>query len=327
LKYRKVVAIPDVRNRQLIERFYPGLGYLRSREETRSELAVPIVWRGDPIGVLNFEHTQVGSLPRFATFVQSLAEQAAFNLYNIRNLRRQRLLGYDELMESISAFVRAVRHNLERRFDEIRRIAEDWNESRNGEAFDSRIGKIRDAATEGLREATALVEMAPHLGQPVKPVMPVHILRSVIDTMKAGLGKNIRISLTQNCSQDLTVLGRENVLVFCFTQILENCAKHGASTADISIGSENSRLTIVVSDNGPGVPKGCLEEIFTFKRDKLQVRGRGDAMPLCRVFIGHMSGEIWSEAASPRGLRTVITLPLVTTEAERTTGHDATTPR
>ena len=313
-EHRRVVAITDVQEQDDLGVRYPGMVYLREREATRCELAVPLFWRGDAIGVLNFEHTQPGVLSRFTSLVKALADHAAFSIYNIRTLDRQRLLSYDESIECISAFARTVRHNLEPLFRRIQKFANDRSPSQNALELVAEMGRV---AEEGLRQAEELVKMAPHLGQPAMPIKPVYVLRRVIESFHR---EKVQVDFVPKCSDHVVVEGYEDVLAFCFRQVLQNSCQHDATRVDViartcpSPSGSGEDLEIELRDNGSGVPQAYVHEIFEPERENLTVVGHGEAMVLCRLYIRHMGGDMRAEEASPRGLAVFVRLPIASME-------------
>lgn len=141
------------------------------------------------------------------------------------------------------------------------------------------------------------------------------------DALSIQHGGMIHVQFSENCDRNLTVAGREKVLSFCFGQILENSHGHGAKRVQVDVrrssrtqpGSlaEREVVEIMITDDGPGVPEDCIEEVFAWKKERLRVKGRGEAMPLCRLYIRQMDGEMWCENATPTGLRTSVSLPLL----------------
>jgi len=320
LQHRKTVTIKDVTDALAIAAEYRGLSYLASREETRSEIAVPLIWRGDMLGVLNFEHTQKGALLRFRTFLEGLAHQAAQSLYVVREATRERFLRYDEAVETISAFARSVHHNVAAPLDRIQKLcAMTYGLNMDAEAAET-VVQIRKAAEEGYARAAELVEMAPHLGQQVHPVKPIFVVKSVIDALRPRL-PNFQFAVINDCADHVIVRARDKVLAWCFTQIVENSYKHGGTKVSVRLrkverGSvqatvgEDEYIEITFEDDGPGVPEDCLEEVFAWKKERLKPRGRGEAMALCRLYIQHMNGQAWCSRSPSGALATHIALPL-----------------
>jgi signal transduction histidine kinase len=246
--------------------------------------------------------------------VKALADHAAFSIYNIKTLDRQRLLSYDESIESISAFARTVRHNLEPQFSNIRKLAEEVTRSPD---VGSLVTQIQRLAADGLRKAEDLVEMAPHLGQPVLPIKPVYVLGSVMESFRDG---KLHLDLRRECDDHITVLGRHSVLAFCLGQVLQNSRQHGATNVEVTVrtGQSPSKsdqvIEIILRDDGPGVPSAYVREIFEPQKENLKTMGRGEALGLCRLYIRHMGGEMDAEEVKPHGLAVLVRLPIARIE-------------
>ena len=74
-----------------------------------------------------------------------------------------------------------------------------------------------------------------------------------------------------------------------------------------------SEATVLVSDNGPGVPEDKLNSIFeTFYTTKEQ--GSGLGLSIARTIVEIYGGKIWAENRAGSGATFIFTLPLVATD-------------
>ncbi|MBW8370878.1 MAG: two-component system sensor histidine kinase KdpD [Thiobacillus sp.] len=114
---------------------------------------------------------------------------------------------------------------------------------------------------------------------------------------------------------DLPLLAFDSVLmerVLC--NLLENAAKYTPAGSRIEIGARNEgdRVTITVSDNGPGLPPGreeSLFEKFTRGQDESAVAGVGLGLAIVRAIVEAHKGTVRGENRLQGGARFVITLP------------------
>jgi two-component system, OmpR family, sensor histidine kinase KdpD len=97
--------------------------------------------------------------------------------------------------------------------------------------------------------------------------------------------------------------------------LLDNALKYSPPESGIEIAVRllDDKLTIEISDHGPGVPGADLKRIFEkFYRVPVPegAGGTGLGLAICKGFVEAHGGEIRAENRAGSGLRVIITLPL-----------------
>lgn len=107
----------------------------------------------------------------------------------------------------------------------------------------------------------------------------------------------------------------EQVLI----NLLENVADYTPPGTQITISAhvEKPDLHVIVSDNGPGIPKGAEEKIFDkfYNASRMENKG-GLGLAICRGIITAHDGKIWAQNAPEGGAIFTFTLPLKSGESE-----------
>ncbi len=107
----------------------------------------------------------------------------------------------------------------------------------------------------------------------------------------------------------------EQVLI----NLLENVADYTPPGTQITISAhvEKPDLHVVVTDNGPGIPKGDEEKIFDkfYNASRTENKG-GLGLAICRGIIKAHDGKIWAQNAPEGGAIFTFTLPLKSDEGE-----------
>src|SRR5690606_6253329 len=106
--------------------------------------------------------------------------------------------------------------------------------------------------------------------------------------------------------------------------LLDNAAKYAPANTPIMIAvhASPSRITLEISDRGPGIPPGDLERVFdTFYRvrkgDHVQA-GTGLGLSIARGFIEAVGGSIRAgNRHDGAGAIFTITVPILTDETDR----------
>ena len=104
------------------------------------------------------------------------------------------------------------------------------------------------------------------------------------------------------------------------TQVLRNLVRNAVAHTDpggrvaVVARARDGRLTIAVSDNGPGIPPDQLERVFErFHRvDEARARERGGTglgLAIARAIVEAHGGRIWAESAPGTGTTVSFELP------------------
>ncbi len=135
-------------------------------------------------------------------------------------------------------------------------------------------------------------------------------------------------SLIQSITDDLNDLGHDAVFIsgtshiirgrpFTLTRairnIIENAARHGGG-AHVSVEHGDAETSIIVVDNGPGIPEGDLMHVFNpfVRLDQARNQESGNmglGLGIARTIIRGHGGEIDISNRPEGGLRAIIRLP------------------
>jgi signal transduction histidine kinase len=114
--------------------------------------------------------------------------------------------------------------------------------------------------------------------------------------------------------QSVTVFGDRGLLQRMLRNLLDNAERHGKLPIEISVGLREGLASIVVSDQGPGVPESERELIFSpFYRGSSggkSGRGTGLGLTLVRQIASNHGGTARWAPARDKPSRIEVTLPL-----------------
>ncbi|MPZ73186.1 MAG: PAS domain-containing protein [Nitriliruptorales bacterium] len=96
------------------------------------------------------------------------------------------------------------------------------------------------------------------------------------------------------------------------TNLTENALKYGAGRTTIRGWCDDERATVVVSDEGGGIPQQYLGQIFTkfFRRAGERRTGTGLGLYITKGIIEAHGGRIWATSMPGEGANMHFTLPL-----------------
>lgn len=134
------------------------------------------------------------------------------------------------------------------------------------------------------------------------------LLEDIIQKLKKT-GQKIDL----HSEQKIELLGRRADLTRAITNVLTNAGRY-ATYAQMTLGIRDKMATIIVDDNGPGIPENKREAVFKAfyrlegSRNK-ETGGVGLGMTITRDIILSHGGDIQLKTSPLKGLRVIISLP------------------
>lgn len=102
---------------------------------------------------------------------------------------------------------------------------------------------------------------------------------------------------------------REDILEL-LGNLLDNACKWADSEVLLTIGRQETSFSIVIEDDGPGIPEAMREEVFSRgARLDEQITGHGLGLGIVRDIVQAWGGHLQLEASQSGGLRVRIDLP------------------
>lgn len=141
-----------------------------------------------------------------------------------------------------------------------------------------------------------------------EPVVLNLLLESIVQKLKKT-GQKIDL----HTEQKIEILARPADLTRAITNILTNAGRY-ATYAQVNLGIRNKMATIIIDDNGPGIPESKRKEVFKAfyrlenSRNK-ETGGVGLGMTITRDIVLSHGGDISLKTSPLKGLRVVISLP------------------
>jgi signal transduction histidine kinase len=221
------------------------------------------------------------------------------------------------LMEGVRNVSNAIAHDLRTPLGRIRSLLDEaLRQDRTG-------GGLSSAANKAIRQIDDLTVLFDKLlqiaeaesgtrRQSFEPVALKEIVADVVEFYDAAAeAKGIR--LTIGIEGEPTTLGDKDLLASATANLVDNALKYAGSDSTVRVQAVQDRNTvsIVVQDNGPGIPADEREKVMTrfYRGDQSRtLPGNGLGLPIV-TSISHLhSGTFALEDASP-GLTARIVLP------------------
>jgi two-component system phosphate regulon sensor histidine kinase PhoR len=139
-------------------------------------------------------------------------------------------------------------------------------------------------------------------------IRPVSANEALVEAWKecTPMAEEKRITMENHLPSDGPMVQADpDQLIQVFRNLLENAVKYSAPGEKIEVYSsaDNGKVTIGVSDSGPGIPKQDQQRIFErfFRVERYRGKEAGSTglgLAICRHILRHHGGMIWVE--SPR---------------------------
>jgi signal transduction histidine kinase len=145
------------------------------------------------------------------------------------------------------------------------------------------------------------------------PRDPVDLTQLAREVARRYADARVPVRLTAPAGDPAVVLGSGDELVRAVTNLVDNAVRHAATSVELAVTVEPTRVDLSVRDDGHGIPEVERERVFDrFARlDEARDRdsgGSGLGLPITRELLLRAGGTIRLQDAEP-GLRAVITLP------------------
>ena len=222
------------------------------------------------------------------------------------NVMQERLTRY---VRDRTAMLAAISHDLRTPITSLRIRAEFVDDEENRNRIIATLDEMQRmveatlafARDEANREAPSRVDLAEFL--------------DAIVTDYQDMGQPVRLAEDQPAAASRIIITCRPIAVRrALRNLIDNAVRYG-NQAEIAFAADAGQVTISVSDTGPGIPEGQLDEVFEpFLRlegsRSEETGGIGLGLAIARSNIHAHGGTLKLENRKPNGLVATITLPV-----------------
>lgn len=308
---------------------HPGLGwstepdYVPPRTGVRSQLAVPLMVKRHVVGVVDLESKQANAYSlNDERLLVSLANHAALVIENLHLVGEARkVVAYRELDQMKSDLLSTVSHELRTPLGSIKGYASTLIEHDGKLQADERreFLEIIDSEADRLRE---LIENLLDLSRIEAGVMRIDPAPVQLGGVASEVVRKAQLAapgheFVLDWPEDPEIGADPRRVYQVLQNLVSNAVKYSPKGGCISVALVTSprELTIVVSDEGLGIPSGELARVFDrFHRvggdHARTIGGTGLGLAICKALVEAHGGRIWAESEGPnRGSRFIFSLP------------------
>jgi len=226
----------------------------------------------------------------------------------------------DQLKDRLIAF---ASHELRTPITAVKGYAEtlllqDWNEL--GESAVELLGYIIQAADHLTRLIDGFLDVSRiDAGRPVELVTEEFDIRGMVDeAIEIARMAAYHCEFAAHYAEGVTTLhGDRYKLLLVLINLLSNADKYSphGGIVHAHVTAEEGRVHFAVSDQGPGIPKEALKDLFTpFYRvreaEHREARGTGLGLCLCKHLVEAHGGTIWIDSQLGEGTTVHFTVPM-----------------
>ncbi len=302
--------------------------------DTRSELAIPMVYRGTLIGVLDLQSRKAN---RFGgediRIMRTLADQIAIavrnsQLFEETNIAREQAERANAVK---STFLSSMSHELRTPMNAIINFTKF--------VAKGSMGPVNDQQKETLNE---VIDSAKHLLSLINDVLDMskieagslklfidnnvdlnEILRSVMMTGKSLIADK-PVELQSEVEPDFPlIMGDRQRIMQILLNVMSNACKF-TETGSIRVRAyrDGENVITAISDTGPGIATQDQDLVFeAFRQTETGLRqggGTGLGLPISRSLVTAHGGNLWFESELGKGSTFYVVLPIKSSMLEAT---------
>jgi len=270
-------------------------------------LYVPLPASGETVGALAVKPLELGRLfsEEQVNLVEALAHQTALAVASDRLTDENQRIRVREENERIrSSLLSSVSHDLRTPLAAITGSASALLKDEGSIDPAGRkdlLENIRDEADRLGRLVSNLIEMTRLEAGPVELHKELHHLEDVVGSAIARMEERLAgRPITTSLPADLPMVPMDAMLMQqVFVNLIDNALKYTPASSPVEIAAEagNGRMTVKVSDRGPGIPPEDLDRLFDkFYRGRLHgpTGGAGLGLAICKAVVEAHGGAIWA---------------------------------
>jgi signal transduction histidine kinase/cell division protein FtsB len=299
--------------------------YVSDDDEPRSMMAVPLVSRGQTLGVI------IAGAPEGKVFTREDALLAA-ELARRGSLAIDNARLYEESQQALRAreeVLAIVSHDLRNPLSSITLAVSLLKTSVAGEEREQ-LEAIDVAAQRMRRLIDDLLDVTRLEGGKRLPIEPaaVDVESLVTETYELFKAQAASSSITLQCrvaDNIPPVYADHHRVLQVVSNLIGNALKFTPPSGVVSFTAEPRRGEVLfsIADTGPGIPKEHLNDIFNpyWQAKRTERLGAGLGLPIAKGIVESHGGRIWVESREEGGTKFYFTLPVNVTSAAESPVH------
>lgn len=307
---KKSINISDVKKTKMWDK----TADTRSGFKTRSILAVPMMRKNNLVGVIEVLNKK--GADNFSSedvrIMEILAEQAALCIENAKlyeeNIRTARMAAIGQTMAELSHYIKNVLAG----FEASSSLLESGLEKDNRKLIEQGWSFLKQSE----EKISSLVMNMLSYSKDRKPSFDLHdvnkVVGDVVSLMQPRL-KEKSIGIESNLDKNIKEIVIDSDGIYnCVLNLISNAmeaieGENGKITVNTLDDKENKQVKIEIKDNGNGIPKDKLSDVFNLFYSSKK-RGTGLGLAVTKKIIDEHKGKISVESQEGKGTTFTIVL-------------------
>ncbi|QIA62282.1 envelope stress sensor histidine kinase CpxA [Vibrio astriarenae] len=234
---------------------------------------------------------------------------------------RQAGQSFNQMVDAVNSMISGQQRLLSDISHELRspltrlRMASALAQRKQGESSElTRIDTEAQRLEQMISELLSLsrMQMDSHLSRELQPLSS--LWEGLLDDAQFEAEQSGK-ALSFNAIPDKSISGSPKLLISAVENVIRNAIRYADQAIEVSFSITGERVTIMVDDDGPGVPDEQLDQIFrpfyrvSTARDR-DSGGTGLGLAITENAVRQHSGKIHAQRSNLGGLKVTITLPL-----------------
>jgi PAS domain S-box-containing protein len=272
------------------------------------------------ISSLNFS-IPVKKATYFASFNKDITNQKKAEKDIIFTLQKEKELNLlrSQFISTVSHEFRTPLANISSNTQLLDRFFDKWNREKSNTNFNRIYESVKDISS--MLEDISLLgkEQSGRLKYHPSKVNIIPFCSKVIQESKEVIKNDVNVRFVNNLKESTVILDK-NLLRQILNNVITNAMKYSQSRKEVIFEitqEENEFVKFIVTDNGIGIPKDDLKNIFEpFQRasNVEKYKGSGLGLSIVKKFVDLHNGTIQIKSELKKGTIVTIKIPLVVQE-------------
>lgn len=225
-----------------------------------------------------------GEFVGYMATIQDISQRVAY---------QERLERQNEELELLN---RILRHDIRNDMQVVMALSDVIRARTDGETAEQ-AGRAYEGAEHAAELTTTARELMDTIlgeGSDREPVALGPVLETEIDSLLTSYDEVVLRRTTPIPDRSVYADGMLNSV---FRNLLKNAVQHNDGPAEIEVAVEpaDEALTVVIADDGPGIPEDRREDVFGKGEAGLDSTGTGIGLYLVHTLVDRYGGDVWIE--------------------------------
>lgn len=243
------------------------------------------------------------------------AIQNAYALYDVKEQLELKITELKKANEELNRFIYSTSHDLRSPLTSIMNVIELARATNDMKDPSGYLDMIEDCVTRVDKLIEKIIEYYKNLRADAEHIDNIDFTELINNSVQLLVAQNPALQCHTNIKQPIVFMGDTFRLSIIINNIISNAIKYQKPNAKdpaiwIDVEVDNKKATISIKDNGVGIPKEQLDNVFKmFFRYNSSVAGTGIGLFVVKEALQKLGGEITVQSTLGEGATFKIIIP------------------